>query len=292
LTDGCFGVTGAHEIYLSKKARELAPIRLTGNYGSEVLRGVSTLKPVDLSPNLFGPRFTEDPWTERINGSTNPITFAAFTEVPSSLFGSLAAGRSQIRFRTPYLDNEIVALAYQAPEYLRRSPLPAWDLIESNSPSLSKIPTDRGVSREQSGLVTMFRRFYSEVTFKLDYLNNEGWPNWLSPLEPVFRHVTATLGIVGLHKYLHYRSWFRHELAGYLKSAIANARAQPAPFWNASFLENMANDHINGRRNYVLEINAVLTLEAVERLLFRSLPFVREESDSLAISNPGSLAFK
>jgi asparagine synthase (glutamine-hydrolysing) len=35
VTDGCFGATGAHEVYLNAKARELAPIRLTGNFGSE-----------------------------------------------------------------------------------------------------------------------------------------------------------------------------------------------------------------------------------------------------------------
>jgi hypothetical protein len=31
----------------------------------------------------------------------------------------------------------------------------------------------------------------------------------------------------------------------------------------------MASDHISGRRNYVREINAVLTLEAIDRLLLR-----------------------
>ena len=31
----------------------------------------------------------------------------------------------------------------------------------------------------------------------------------------------------------------------------------------------MASEHIDGRKNYVKGINAVLTLEAVERLLFR-----------------------
>ena len=34
----------------------------------------------------------------------------------------------------------------------------------------------------------------------------------------------------------------------------------------------MAADHSGGRSNYVNEINAVLTLEAVKRLLFRELP--------------------
>src|SRR6266480_60304 len=58
LTDGCFGVTGAHEVYFNKKARQLAPVRLTGNYGSEVLRGTSTFKPLGLSPALFNPEFS------------------------------------------------------------------------------------------------------------------------------------------------------------------------------------------------------------------------------------------
>ena len=53
VTDGCFGATGAHELYLNAKARELAPIRLTGNFGSEVLRSMSTFKPLGLSQDLF-----------------------------------------------------------------------------------------------------------------------------------------------------------------------------------------------------------------------------------------------
>lgn len=271
-TDGCFGVTGAHETYLNGKARELTPVRLTGNYGSEILRGISTLKPLGLSPHLFDSRFDPNPLVESgAKGSKNPITFAAFTEVPSSLFGSLAASRSQVRFRTPYLDNEIVALAYQAPEKIRRSSLPAWRLIEANNPSLSKIPTDRG-SGERTGPVTTFRRLFFEATFKLDYLNNEGWPNWLSPFEPIFTRVTSSLGIMGLHKYLHYRSWFRRELADYVRDVIADARGRQSPFWNSDVLERMGEDHICGRKNYVREINAVVTLAAVERLLFRAVP--------------------
>ena len=44
VTDGCAGVLGAHELYLSEQARQLAPVRLTGNFGSEVLRSMSTFK--------------------------------------------------------------------------------------------------------------------------------------------------------------------------------------------------------------------------------------------------------
>src|SRR5262249_12900128 len=121
VTDGCCGATGAHEIYFSKKVRRLAPTHLNGNYGSEGLRGVSNFKPLKLSPDLFNAELTfalHSPGGSLMNGSIHPITFAAFREVPWSLFGGLAANRSQVAFRTPYLDNEIVALAYRAPESL------------------------------------------------------------------------------------------------------------------------------------------------------------------------------
>ena len=282
ITDGCFGATGAHEIYFNKQARQLAPVRLTGNYGSELLRGVSTFKPLGLSPSLFNSGLggtLNSSARQSANGNIHPVSFAAFREIPWNLFGSLAAGRSQVGFRTPYLDNDLVALAYRTPESLRKSPLPAWRLVKANSTLLNRIPTDRRASPDSSGPAATFRRFISEATFKLDYLNNEGWPHWLSPFDRIFTRVTSSLKIVGLHKYLHYRSWFRRELAGCIKSVVSDARTQEAPFWNRRFLEQMATDHIDGRKNYVFEINAVLTLEAVERLLLRDVRFGRQESD-------------
>lgn len=288
VTDGYFGATGAHEIYLNKQASQLAPVRLTGNYGSELLRGVSTFKPLSLSPDIFNKELSSDfnaAAALLANGNTHPVTFAAFREIPYNLFGSLAASRSQVRFRTPYLDNELVALAYQAPEGFRTSPIPAWRLVQANSPLLSKIPTDRRPSPNGSRPAATFRRFLSEATFKLDYLNNEGWPDWLSPFDSIFTRVASGLKIVGLHKYLHYRTWFRRELATYLRDAIIEARGQQSPFWDPHFLKHMVEDHTSGRKNYVREIDAVLTLEAVERLLFRGSP---EKVEGYTIRQPRS----
>jgi len=274
-TDGCFGVLGAHEIYLNRQARQLAPVRLTGNYGSEVLRGVSTFKPLGLSPDLFNPEFGPSlPFSTRSVASDNehPVTSAAFREVPWNLFGSLAAGRSQVTFRTPYLDNKIVALAYQLPGTLDASPLPAVKLVKDNAPFLYTIPTDMGEMGKTHGIACPLRRFYSKVTFKLDCLNNEGFSQWLSPFDPLFQGLASSLNIVGLHKYLHYRSWFRRELAGYVEDVLTDTRTQQSPFWNPDFLEKMAKEHIRGRKNYVREINAVLTVEAIDRLLLSEMP--------------------
>src|SRR5438132_14070917 len=101
------------------------------------------------------------------------------------------------------------------------------------------MPTDLRPSPASSPPAAILRRFISKATFKLDYLNNEGWPNWLSPFEPIFTRVTSTLNVVGLHKYLHYRSWFEHQLAKYVTEAITDPLVRRMPFWNPAFVSNM-----------------------------------------------------
>jgi asparagine synthase (glutamine-hydrolysing) len=272
VTDGCAGVFNAHEIYFNHRARQFAPVRLTGNYGSEILRGVSTFKPVPYDPELFSPD-----WKARINSRAQSLaaqkkqrmTFAAFKEIPWNLFGNLEAGRSQLRFRTPYLDNDLVSLAFQAPDELRASSLLSCRLVRANDPTLSEIPTDRGFAGDNSGLKFLYRRIMAETTFKLDYYNNEGLPNLLAPFDPIFKGVASRLGIIGLHKFLHYRSWFRKELAGYVSEAFSNLQGRLGGFWNPDFVKNMAGEHLEGRKNYSLEIHAVLTLDAIQRQLLR-----------------------
>ena len=274
LTDGCFGILGAHEAYFNGQARRLAPMRLTGNFGSEVLRGVSTFKPLELSQDLLSSEFrcaVDSSVREFSDSEEHAVTFAAFQEIPWNLFGSVAACRSQVTFRTPYLDNELVTLAYRAPERLRKSSLLASRLVKANEAVLSEIPTDRGFVSDNSGLGFLFRRLFAEATFKIDYYNSEGLPHGLSRLDPVLRRVSSGMGILGLHKYLPYRHWFRRELAGYVHDKLTGPQIRTMPFWNSGFLQRMAHAHIHGRKNYVREINAVLTLEAVERLLFRDL---------------------
>jgi asparagine synthase (glutamine-hydrolysing) len=269
VTDGCFGVTGAHEIYFNGKARQLAPTRLTGNFGSEILRGMSTFKPIGLSRELFDKEINQmidfcAAGLKKADG--HPISFAAFREIPWNLFGSLAAGRSQVTFRTPYLDNELVALAFQVPESLRRSSLVALNVVKENNPVLGAIPTDRGRGGSGTGPAHLLRRLFCDVTFKVDYIYSESLPNVLAPFDALIGHFDA-IGIMGLHKFLRYRRWLRTKLAAYLKEALANAAARQMPFWNPNFLERMAAEHISGRRNYLREINAVLTLDAIDRLI-------------------------
>jgi asparagine synthase (glutamine-hydrolysing) len=269
VTDGCFGVCGAHEIYLNNLARELAPIRLTGNFGSEILRGMTTFKPIGLSADLLSPEFRRRsseislPETE-----THPVSFAAFKEIPWRLFGVFRAAQSQVTMRTPYLDNDLVSLAFRTPRELRGSAAQALRLIRESQSGLDRIPTDRGLV-PASRLSSLVRRPWYQTSFKLDYWCDEGMPHWLSSLDSHLTRLDAGHRVLGSHKYLHYRSWFRRELGGYLLERLtdpAMARRHP---WNRVFLERLARDHAEGRKNYVREIDAVLTLDAIDRLLLK-----------------------
>ena len=275
-TDGCAGIFSTHEIYFNRKARELAPVRLTGNYGSEILRGHSTLKPTPVSPHLFSAD-----WRPRVSAraeslsfertQTHPVTIAAFKEVPWHLYGNLAAGCSQLQFRSPYLDNELVALAFQTPNPLRKSSLPSCSLIRESNFPLSEIPTDRGFGGSNSGLRFMTRRAFAEVTFKLDYYTVAGLPAPFSTLNSIYKPVLETLKIAGMHKFLRYSAWFRNELAGYVRDVLSSPRVRGNGFWNPEFIDRLAASHISGRRDYSAEINAVMSVEAIERLLLRDL---------------------
>jgi asparagine synthase (glutamine-hydrolysing) len=267
-TDGSAGPLWSHEIYLTAQARLLAPVRLTGNFGSEVLRGVSIYKRTDLSRELIAPDFraqvdgVEDD-SERAEQS--PVTAAAFRGIPWYLFGIMAASKSQLTFRTPYLDNDLVALIYRAPAIVRQSAASALGLVRSAHPRLGAIPTDRAVVAGGSGLGYTLKRVMAELTFKLDYMHKEAPPKALVS----FLGALDKGGFLGLHKWLPYRLWFRNELARHVSETLGDPSTLRLPFLNQHFLPLMARDHINGTSNYVREINAALTLAAVDRLLLR-----------------------
>lgn len=272
ISDGCAGALGAHEIYLNAQAQALSRIRLTGNFGSEILRSMSTFKPINLAGTLIGKDFKEllaSTVKEVFDDQVQPVTFAVFREIPWNLFGTLAAGRSQLTFRTPYLDNEIVALAFRAPTIARQSSRSALRLIKESNLNLGKIPTDRGLVWGKNDLFYIMRRLFAEVTFKLDYFHKEGLPGWFSILNPLFSSFSM-VGLLDLHKFLNYRSWFRLQLAPYISDRLSTAHAQRLHYWNPHALKFIAADHIHGRNNHIRDIHAVLTLEAIERLLIKS----------------------
>jgi len=110
----------------------------------------------------------------------------------------------------------------------------------------------------------------AKVTFKLDYLCNEGLPSSLSWLDPLIDWSNRSLGLPGQHKYLWYRRWFRRELASWLREQLADSSSWQLAACRPEYVRNLAERHIAGRQNLVRELNAVLTLAKVRQLFFQA----------------------
>ena len=268
LTDGCAGPLQAHEIHLSRLAAQLSRIRITGNYGSEVLRSMSTLKPDWLSADVLSPDMRRLVEQVAIEWPLDPMTKAVFAEVPCHLFGTLAAARTELAVRTPYLDSALVRLAYQAPSQARESSSSACQVISQGNPSLARIRTDQGLKPAGIDLLGTIHRVLALVSFKLDYWHKEGLPNALTAIAPTLDNL-ASVGLLGQHKYLPYRSWFAGPMRDAIEAMLADSSVREAPFWDRRTVDSVQEEHRSGRINRVREIHAILLLGAVERTLMR-----------------------
>lgn len=272
ISDGCASALSAHELFFSEKARSISPVRLTGNFGSEILRNVSTMKPLSFKEGLIDNEFKS-----RVNESINarrqahPLTRTAFDEIPSHLFGPLSTARSQLLFRTPFLDDALVKLAYQAPSSSRNTPDAALRLIASGHGQLGRTPTDLGFSCGRQTPMDAARRLFCRITFKLDYWDKEGLPPSLSLLDTC-RPLLQRVRLLGLHKFLPYRRWFKKELFEVIASATRRADCGDQPWWNEKVITQIGTEHASGRKNHLREINAILTLDAVQRVLIDGIP--------------------
>ena len=50
----------------------------------------------------------------------------------------------------------------------------------------------------------------------------------------------AQLGLLGLHKFLRYKSWFKNELADYVRQSLASPQTIANGFWNPALLQRLA----------------------------------------------------
>jgi asparagine synthase (glutamine-hydrolysing) len=172
--------------------------------------------------------------------------------------------------RSPYLDNELVALAYQAPASQEFSKTPALRFIAENNEALSRIPTDRGLVYRRRPFVTKLHNLYQEFTFRAEYVYDYGMPQSLSRLDHAFGAFRLERLFLGRHKFYHFRVWYRDKLAAYLRRMLLDSRSESRPYLRKGCLEKMVNSHAEGRANYTSEIHQILTLELIHRQLIES----------------------
>jgi asparagine synthase (glutamine-hydrolysing) len=264
-------VTGAVELYVNNLARGIAPIRLTGNYGSEILRSQLALKPRDdadvfVSGEMKGQMATaRDTYAVEFRGRL--LSFIAYKQVPWHHFGRFAIERSQVRVRSPFLDNDLVSLAYQAPDESLRALEPSLIVIAAGNPRLASIPTDRGVVYPSNVFVDGIRRRWHDFMAKVEYAFDYGMPQWLAGVNRACGPLHLDQAFLGIQKFYHFRGWYQRELRKYVQDVLLDERTLSRPYLNRKAVERLVDAHVQGRGNYTMAIHKLLTSEIIQRKL-------------------------
>jgi len=270
LTDGCVDVGRAFDLYLNERVRKIAPVRMTGNYGGEVLRRVRAFKPVIPLPGLFNSELlsqierTEETYGDLLRG--HPVSFAAFKQGPWYHHGVLSLEQTQLSMRSPYLDNDFVRTVFRSPESALASNAVSLRLIADGNRALLRIPTDRGLAGNHTPLLRAVSRALLEFQFKAEYAYDLGMPQWVARTDHSLSAFHLERLFLGRHKIAHFRIWYRDVLGDYVKEVLLDPRSLSRPYVERKGLEAIVRGHLKGHRNYTAEIHQLLTLELLHRL--------------------------
>jgi asparagine synthase (glutamine-hydrolysing) len=270
LSDGTMDVTGSLDLYVQRLARQIAPVRLSGVCGGEILRRLVMFKPSPPQQGLFDPElagsFLEAAATYVGELQGHRLSFTSFKQAPWYMASKFTVERSLVTYRTPYFDNDLVALAYQTPANLLHNG-PALQLVGDGNPALGKIATDRGLAFRSIPGVNRAQHWYQEFTFKAEYAYDYGMPQWLARLDHILAPLHLEKLFLGRHKVAHFRVWYRDELSPWLREMLLDSNARSRPYLRANSLEKIVKAHSSGQRNYAFEIHKILTLEFIQRKL-------------------------
>jgi asparagine synthase (glutamine-hydrolysing) len=273
LTDGCVGVNHSPDLYVNERAARIAPVRMTGNYGGEVLRRVRAFKPMrDAAPFL-----TRDllPFKEagdsvyRAAVETHPLSFAVFRQAPWHHYSLLSLEQTQVSLRSPFLDNEFVKTVFRAPASCLTNNDVSLRLIADGNAGLGRIPTDRGYTLSDSPARKALQNWI-EFTVKAEYAYDYGMPQSLAKIDGRLASLRLERLFLGRHKFSHFRIWYRDALGPHVQEMLLDPRTLSRPLFERKTLETMVREHLSGTGNHTLGIHKALSLELIHRLFLDS----------------------
>ena len=266
LTDACVDLSRSPDLYVSEKAREIAPVRIVGVFGSEMLLNSVMFKAVAPAEGLFNSDLTPQIDAAKTTYSDvrrgDPLTFIAFRQSPWHHYGVLGLEQSQLAVRSPYIDNDVVKTVYKSPGSTATNEEGRLRLIREGNPVLAGLRTDRGIG----GLNSIITRGFLEFLFKAEYAYDSGMPQWVAQVDHMFGPLHLERIWLGRHKVFHFRVWYRDQLAGYVREILLDQRSLARPYVNTEAVRTIVEGHLKGNRNYTTEIHRLMTLELMHRL--------------------------
>lgn len=272
LSEGTVDVYRASDLYVSEKVREIAPAKIVGTYGSEIVRHAVMFKPAEPQAGLFNQEFLSHVHAAGSTYTTlrqqHPVTFAAFRQSPWYHHGILALEQSQLTVRSPFMDNNFVRTVYRAPREIGDHQDVRLRLIKDGCLRLAQIRSDRGVGGNGGYLTSLLARASLEFTFKAEYAYDYGMPQSVARIDHFLSGLRLERLFLGRHKLLHFRVWYRDQLAEYVRQILLDPLTLSRPYINRRTLEATVKDHLAGTRNYTTAIHKLLTLELLQRCFF------------------------
>ena len=269
ISDGHLGLSGAAELDVNRQARQVAPTRMTGNWGGELMRGVRAFKFAPPRGAFLAPDFAADMAASAqafAQAPAHPISAALFDQIPSQGYGRYAVERSQVTMRSPFLDDDVVQWLYRAPASVRNADGGAASVI-GRRPELLSIPTDAGLLGSRPSAL---RRAWRKGLVKAEYMTSHGAPHWLAQLAASLPAPLLETRFLGVDKFQHFRFWTRRLLADFVRDVLVRNRDADLGAWfDTAKVDRMVDAHIAGRANYTAEIDHLLTVATVQKVLFR-----------------------
>lgn len=270
ITDGYLDVTGAAELYINNLVRNIAPIRLTGNYGSEVLRTIRAFKPKPVNSELFNADFIDlaNMASELYEDSLNmhPLSFSLFKQAPWFGYNRLSIEQSQLVIRTPFMDNSLLELLYQAPRQLAfNDDFSRW-LIAQGDIKLDYIATDRSLHIVSHSFLAKAKSAFNEFLRLSEFCYDYGMPQLVALIDGFLRPFRIERIFLGRHKFCHFRVWYRDELSGYIKDILLDHKSINRPYYKKNAVEKIVMGHTGGYKNFTTEITQLLTIELIHKL--------------------------
>jgi asparagine synthase (glutamine-hydrolysing) len=283
ISDGTHDALGAHDVYFNQVARRIAPVRLTGKFGSEVVR---TRR---LIPSGSFPRHLIQPWLapyldnalpiDQLSKRKHPLSRVAAEEIAWYEFGRVSVEQSQTILRTPYMDNELVKLMYQAAPALRDSRDLQARYVRLKDQELAEIPTNMGRVRENGHPIDRVAYGLYWALFKVEFIYLYATPHWMTRVDRKLGRLKPERLIAGKQKFEGYRVWFKTHLADFLRDTLCRPHAFCTDFFDETWVKRVVGRHTDGTHNYLNEINKMLTIELVGSSLLRSSSHADSASD-------------
>jgi asparagine synthase (glutamine-hydrolysing) len=200
----------------------------------------------------------------------NPLTRILVEEIPWHEHGRVAVEQSQVILRTPYMDNALVKLMFQAPHGVRAAGHLQERYVREVTPELAVFPTNLGRFVADNRLLTRLLYLQLRALFKIEYVYLYATPHWLTRIDRKLERFRLERILTGRQKWEGYRLWIRTAFSEFVRDTLLRPHAACVQYFERDMVAQMVSRHVAGTHNYLNEINKMLSLELIHSSLLSS----------------------